>query len=122
MLPCCHELDVGIGWVNMGGRHYDPAVGVFIEPDPIVQAPLFSQSLNRYAYVFNNPLKLIDPTGFETTGGSGGGSDGDQGSQTADVACKADTKGAGAPRRQPGRGKPGQAGSDKSKPPGTNTQ
>jgi hypothetical protein len=29
-----------------------------------VQAPLMSQSLNRYSYVMNNPLSLVDPSGF----------------------------------------------------------
>ncbi|PLW98925.1 MAG: hypothetical protein C0591_03515, partial [Marinilabiliales bacterium] len=33
-------------------------------PDPIVQAPNYSQSYNRYSYVFNNPLKYTDPTGY----------------------------------------------------------
>jgi RHS repeat-associated protein len=38
----------------MRGRQYDPKLGQFIQPDPIVQAPDYSQSWNRYAYVFNN--------------------------------------------------------------------
>lgn len=49
----------------MNGRVYDPWLGRFLSPDPIVQAPNYSQSYNRYSYVFNNPLKYVDPTGYE---------------------------------------------------------
>lgn len=50
--------------VNMNGRIYDPVVGRFLTPDPFVQAPNFTQSLNRYAYCLNNPLSLVDPSGY----------------------------------------------------------
>ena len=47
----------------MGARMYDPELGRFISPDSIV--PDFSnpQSLNRYSYVYNSPLKYIDSSG-----------------------------------------------------------
>jgi len=35
-----------------------------LQADPIVQSPSFSQSYNRYAYVFNSPLSFVDPSGF----------------------------------------------------------
>ena len=50
--------------VNMDGRMYDPVIGRFLSPDPIIQAPDYSQSLNRYAYCLNNPLSLVDPSGY----------------------------------------------------------
>lgn len=50
--------------VNMDGRMYDPVVCRFISADPFVQSPDFTQSLNRYAYCINNPLSLIDPSGY----------------------------------------------------------
>ncbi len=59
-----HEHDPERGLINMKGRIYDPELGRFTTPDPLVQAPFFSQSLNRYAYVFNNPLRYTDPSGF----------------------------------------------------------
>ncbi|WP_170300498.1 RHS repeat-associated core domain-containing protein [Myxococcus fulvus] len=59
-----HEWDEEAGLVNMRGRLYDPRVGRFLTPDPVVQAPFSSQGLNRYSYVFNNPLRYIDPSGF----------------------------------------------------------
>ncbi len=47
----------------MNGRLYDPVVGRFLSADPVVQDPSFTQSLNRYSYCLNNPLKFTDPTG-----------------------------------------------------------
>ncbi|MGC8787728.1 MAG: N-acetylmuramoyl-L-alanine amidase, partial [Anaerolineae bacterium] len=44
-------------------RWYDPALGRFAQPDTIVPGPGDPQSLNRYAYVHNNPLRFSDPTG-----------------------------------------------------------
>lgn len=48
----------------MNGRVYDPQLARFLSPDPLVQAPTNSQSWNRYSYVFNNPLKYTDPSGY----------------------------------------------------------
>lgn len=61
-----HEhLDGVDGLIHMNGRVYDPVIGRFMSADPFVQAPYFSQSLNRYSYTFNNPLSFIDPSGFQ---------------------------------------------------------
>ena len=54
--------------VNMDGRMYDPVLGRFMSADPYVQAPDYSQSLNRYAYCLNNPLSLFDPSGYSWFG------------------------------------------------------
>ena len=64
-----HEgLDAGgMGLVQMNGRIYDPTLGRFLSADPYVQSPYFSQSLNRYAYVWNRPLSLTDPSGYYTS-------------------------------------------------------
>jgi RHS repeat-associated protein len=59
-----HEhLDV-FSLINMNGRVYDPWLGRFLSPDPVVQSPGYSQSYNRYSYCFNNPLKYNDPGGY----------------------------------------------------------
>ncbi len=50
--------------IHMNGRIYDPILGRFVQADPITTQPLFSQSLNRYSYVYNNPLSTTDSTGF----------------------------------------------------------
>lgn len=58
-----HEsLDID-GLICMNARVYSPILGRFLSPDSFVQFPDDLQSLNRYAYVFNNPLSLTDPTG-----------------------------------------------------------
>jgi RHS repeat-associated protein len=58
-----HEHLPWFGLINMNARLYDPAVGRFLSPDPFVQAPLFSQSYNRYTYCLNNPLSYTDEDG-----------------------------------------------------------
>ena len=63
-----HEMDDDLGLINMKGRIYDASLGRFISADPMIQAPNNSQSYNRYTYVFNNPLSLVDPTGFNAIG------------------------------------------------------
>ena len=44
-----HEILDNVDLVHMNGRVYDPSIGRFLSADPIVQAPLMSQSLNRYS-------------------------------------------------------------------------
>jgi RHS repeat-associated protein len=61
-----HERDDDYGLVNMIGRFYDPVLGRFLSPDPIVGIP-DSQGLNRLSYVRNNPQRFVDPTGYEST-------------------------------------------------------
>jgi RHS repeat-associated protein len=61
-----HEYDVETVLVKMHGRIYDPKTGRFLQADPpLVQSPYWSQGLNRYSYVFNNPLSFTDPSGFD---------------------------------------------------------
>jgi RHS repeat-associated protein len=53
-----------VALIHMNGRIYDPAIGRMMSADPFVQDPTNGQSLNRYAYVINNPLAYTDPNGF----------------------------------------------------------
>jgi hypothetical protein len=48
----------------MNGRVYDPYIGRFLSPDPFVQMPDYTQSLNRYSYVMNRPMNFTDPSGY----------------------------------------------------------
>jgi RHS repeat-associated protein len=50
--------------VDMGARIYDPSLGRFLQPDPVIADPALSQDYNAYAYVRNNPTHLTDPTGM----------------------------------------------------------
>lgn len=58
-----HEHLDNVGLIHMNGRVYDPIIGRFISPDPLVPSPESSQGLNRYTYVNNNPLSYTDPSG-----------------------------------------------------------
>ncbi|MBK8127145.1 MAG: RHS repeat-associated core domain-containing protein [Elusimicrobia bacterium] len=55
--------DDGTGLYYFNARYYDPALGRFITPDTMVQAPYDPQTLNRYTYCRNNPVNLVDPSG-----------------------------------------------------------
>ena len=58
-----HEEDLETDLIYANARYYDPKIGRFITPDTYVQSPEDPQSLNRYAYARNNPVKYVDPTG-----------------------------------------------------------
>ena len=58
-----HEHLDRTGFIHMNGRLYDPQLGRFLSPDPIVAAPGSSQSWNSYSYVSNSPLSFVDPGG-----------------------------------------------------------
>jgi RHS repeat-associated protein len=60
-----HEHDQDLGLVDMKGRIYDPLAARFTSADPVMQAPYWSQGLNRYCYVFNDPVNNVDPSGFQ---------------------------------------------------------
>ncbi|MCP3942905.1 MAG: hypothetical protein GY710_15655 [Desulfobacteraceae bacterium] len=67
------EKDESTGLYNYDARLYDPVTGLFIMTDTAI--PNFTdlengrvydpQSLNRYTYCLNNPLKYIDPDGHQ---------------------------------------------------------
>lgn len=46
-----------------GERYYSPNYARFIQQDSFAGVSQAPQSLNRYAYTHNNPLKYTDPTG-----------------------------------------------------------
>ena len=44
-------------------RAYDPSIGRWLSRDPLEDAE-FEQGPNLYAYVLNNPVSLVDPSGL----------------------------------------------------------
>ena len=80
------------GFVHMNGRVYDPQIGRFLSPDPIVQSPTYSQSWNRYGFVMNSPMSFTDPSGFVAAGPGCG--------VFSTTMCLSDNSGAG-PASQP---------------------
>ncbi len=52
-----------MGFYDYQARLYDPAVGRFAQADTVVPEPGRPQSLNRYTYALNSPVKYIDPSG-----------------------------------------------------------
>ena len=69
------ELDAETGLYYMGARHYSPALGRFIQPDPLyIDFRRLSdpQQLNLYSYGRNNPTTFSDPTGLDITLGCKG--------------------------------------------------
>ena len=52
------------GLYYYGARYYDPDLGRFMTRDPFMGIKTNPQSLNRYTYCLNNPVKLVDPAGL----------------------------------------------------------
>jgi RHS repeat-associated protein len=68
------DQDTVAGMYDFLYRKYDPAQSRWTSPDPSGLAavnPAFPQSWNRYAYVQNNPLGLVDPLGLNCVNSDG---------------------------------------------------
>ena len=52
-----------IGLYDYRARFYDPLLGRFISPDPLVPSAADPQMLNRFSYARNSPMRYTDSTG-----------------------------------------------------------
>ncbi|MBL7148285.1 MAG: RHS domain-containing protein [Nanoarchaeota archaeon] len=64
------ELDKNTNLLYYGARFYDSDIGRFTTADTVKGSLSAPQSLNRYSYVLNNPLKYVDLLGNEEYQGS----------------------------------------------------
>jgi RHS repeat-associated protein len=60
------ERDTESGLDNFEARYDASSLGRFMTPDPMGGHLENPQSLNKYAYVLNNPTSLTDPTGLDS--------------------------------------------------------
>ncbi len=61
------EWDGSTGLYNYNARLYSPDIALFVTADSLIPEIYDPQKLNRYAYVRNNPVKYIDPSGHSDT-------------------------------------------------------
>ena len=55
------EFDEETGnYYYYGARYYDPKLSIFISVDPLAE-----KTFSAYGYCYNNPVRLVDPTGME---------------------------------------------------------
>jgi RHS repeat-associated protein len=57
------NLDDDIGLMDYKARFYSPYLNRFIQPDTIVPETYNPQSLNKYSYTYNNPIRFTDSSG-----------------------------------------------------------
>jgi RHS repeat-associated protein len=58
-----YEYDSETGLYYAKARYYNPRLGRFMTTDPLSGNVSNPQSINRYAYVSNNPTNAVDPSG-----------------------------------------------------------
>jgi RHS repeat-associated protein len=56
-------FDADTGLYQFGARYYDPTLGRFLTPDPVMGILDVPASHNAYQYAYNNPLRYRDSSG-----------------------------------------------------------
>ena len=54
------QNELGLDWIDITARSYDPALGRWMNVDPLAEE---RESLSPYNFVQNNPINRIDPDG-----------------------------------------------------------
>ena len=86
------DQDTTSGVYDFLFRKYDPVAGRWLSPDPAgwgSVTPEYPQSLDRYAYVQNNPNSLIDANGLECVWDDGSYDSADDVSTGNEAGCDA---------------------------------
>ena len=58
------QTDPEAGLIFLRARYYDPDIGRFLSRDIFPSLARDTQTLHRYIYVKNNPVRVIDPSGM----------------------------------------------------------
>lgn len=59
-----YRTDPVTGFYHADQREYDPSSGVFTSMDPLLGSMLMPLSWNAYKYCINDPVNLVDPSGY----------------------------------------------------------
>jgi RHS repeat-associated protein len=72
-----HVQDDDLGLVDMEGRVFDTTTRRFLTRDRVTDRPLNVGGPNPYSYVGNDPVNMVDPSGFQAVAGCCDGIDED---------------------------------------------